>query len=515
MSMSALPETGAGRRATTAMTDPLTSLPQRGAVEGWLVDALRAAVATPNQVAVAFVDVDAFGAVIETVGMAAADVVLRTLSSRIQVAADHVGGRVARAGGDEFAVVLPAVADNAGAHRLVSDVVDHAFGRAIEVAGHRLYLTASTGLALSPPSDPQELLRRATIALGRVKRSGGGRVSAYEPMPSATAANLARHAELHLALEREELTAYYQPIVDVTDSRVVGIEALVRWEDPQRGVLAPAAFLPAIENNPLIEDVGALVLRHACIDTALLVTQVPELSFVSVNVAPRQLADRAFPGRVRTELEAAGLAPGRLVLELTNVDRVDDVAPAGGVIKELRAQGIRLAIDDFGTGQATLAALRELPIDLLKIDRTFVERLGRSDEDATIVASVASLAGSMGIETVADGVETDEQAVAVRALGCRFAQGHRWSPAVPLVELPDTIERVTRDGHRKARRSRELPGGPVETRRIVEMHRSGASPQTIAAALNRAGMQTAAGTRWHAAQVLRMLDAAPEADESG
>jgi diguanylate cyclase (GGDEF)-like protein len=504
----------AASRSADAMTDPLTSLPQRAAVGGWLTDALRAAVATTRQAAVGLVDVDGFSEVIEMAGVDAADVVLQTLARRMQVATDHVGGRLARAGGDEFAVVLPAVSGELDAERLMAEVVDHAFGRPVTVADNAVYLTASTGVALSPPSDPQELMRRATVALARVKQTGGGRVAVYQPLPSATASNLARHSELHRAVEADELAAYYQPIVDVADVRVVGVEALVRWEHSTRGVLAPAEFLPAIADNPLIDDVGGVVLHQACVDSALLVTQVRDLSYVAVNVAPRQLRDRDFPDRVLTELDAAGLSPRRLVLELTGLASIDDLSVAGTVMTELREQGIRLAIDGYGTGSATLTALRQLPVDIVKIHRSFVAGLGRSEEDANIVASVASLAHSMGIETVADGVETEEQATAVRALGCRLAQGHWWSAAVPLTELPETIERINRDGHRQARRQRGLPGGPVEIRRIIEMHRSGASVQTIAAALNRAGLLTSTGSRWHAAQVLRVLDSAVD-DETG
>ena len=488
------------------MTDPLTALPQRPALQVWLTDALRAAVASGHEVAVGLIDIDAFGAVIETLGMAAADLVMQTLASRLQVAVDHAGGRLARAAGDEFAVVLPAVEGPAEARRLLGAVVEDAFAPPLGVSGQTLYLTASTGIALSPPSEPQELLRRATVEQARIKAAGGGRTAIYQPLPSATAGTLALHTDLHAALERGQVIAHYQPIVDVVESRVVGVEALVRWVHPDRGVLAPVEFLPGVTDTPLIESLGASVLRQACADAALLVTQVSDLSYFSVNVAPRQLADRQFVERVLRELQAAGLSPHRLLLEITEVARVEELTNARAVMDELRGHGVRITIDDFGTGYATLAALRELPIDMLKIDRTFIAGLGHSDDDATIIASIASLARSMGIETVADAVETDEQADAVRALGCRYAQGHRWSPAVAPADLPDAIERINRVGHRRARRPRGLPGGPVETRRILEMHRSGASVQTIAAALNRAGLQTVAGTRWHAAQVQRVLE---------
>ena len=497
------------------MTDPLASLPERPAVVVWLTDALRAAVAADHEVAVALVDVDAFGAVIETLGVVGSDDVLRTLAGRLQEAAERVGVRLARGAGDEFAVVLPEIADERAARAVLADLVAAAFGSPVSASGQTLYLTASTAVALSPPSDPQELLRRAIVELGRVKATGGGRISMYRPQPSTAAHALALHADLHQAIENEQLVAYYQPIVDIAETRVVGMEAVVRWLHPERGVLAPVEFLPGITDTPLVDEIGTRMLRQACADMAAVATRVPELSYVGVNLAPRQLADPGLPDRVLGEVDAAGLDPHRLVLEVTEVARVESLAGARDVMVELRSRGVRIAMDNFGTGYSTLAALRQLPLDVVKIGRTFVEGLGHSDEDATVVASIASLATSLGMATVADGADTAEQAAAVLALGCRLAQGRRWSPPVALSELAATIERVNRDGHRPARRPRDLPGGPVEIRRIAELYRSGASAQTIAAALNRAGMQTAAGTRWHAAQVQRVIDADALADVPG
>jgi predicted signal transduction protein with EAL and GGDEF domain len=237
----------------------------------------------------------------------------------------------------------------------------------------------------------------------------------------------------------------------------------------------------------------------------------PDLAHIAVNVAPRQLTSPGFEESVLAALTDAGLGPEHLVLEITETALVHDLSVARAALNALRAHGIRIALDDFGTGYATLTSLRQLPIDMLKIDRTFVAGLGESDQDATIVASVVALARSIGIDAVAEGVETERQAEAARAVGCRLGQGYYWSQAVPAADLPAVTARITTEGGatrvRRRGQDRTHRAGPVETRRIVELHAAGASAQTIAAALNQAGMLTEAGRRWHPAQVNRVIDA--------
>jgi len=492
-----------------ALTDALTGLPQRPVVREWLRADLAAAPGGTH-VAVALVNVDGFSVVIESLGMPAADAALQQLAGRLRDAAGGLGLRVARAGGDELAVVVPAVAGTAAAEGLVAEVVGATFDRPFSVHGQVLYLTASAGVAVSPPADPDELLRRATLALTSVKRAGGGRAATFDARPTRPPRNLALYAELREAMARAELAPHYQPILDVTTSRVVGLEALLRWNHPTRGVVAPAEFLPPIAGSPLIEDLGMRVLRQACQDAATLMTTQPGLGYVAVNVAPRQLTRPEFAEQVLAALAAADLSPQHLVLEITETALVHDLSVARAALNALRANGIRIALDDFGTGYATLTSLRQLPIDMLKIDRTFVAGLGESDQDATIVASVVSLARSIGIDAVAEGIETARQAEGVRAVGCRLGQGYFWSPAVPAVALASTLAEIRDTAGRSApqppAQERAQPAGPVPTRRIIELHRTGASERTIAAALNQAGMLTAAGRRWHPVQVKRVID---------
>jgi diguanylate cyclase (GGDEF)-like protein len=492
--------------------DALTSLPQRPIVRDWLGDALTA-LPSDRHAAVALVNVDGFSVVIESLGMAAADAALLQLTGRLKTAAGEADIGLARAGGDEFALVLPQVGDAADAERTVASIVEAAFGRPLSVDGQVLYLTASCGVALSPPGDADELLRRATVALVSVKRAGGGRAATYQSQQSKVPRNLALYAELRDALARGELSPHYQPIVDVTDSRVVGLEALLRWNHPVRGIVGPAEFLAPIADSLLIEELGIRVLRQACQDAAALMTSHPDLAYVAVNVAPRQLTARDFHEHVLAALADAELEPQRLVLEITETALVDDLSVARAALNTLRAHGIRIALDDFGTGYATLTSLRQLPIDMLKIDRTFVSGLGESDQDARIVASVVSLAKSIGIHAVAEGVETVRQAEAVRAVGCGLGQGYFWSAAVPADDVPATLTRITAAGRpmtttRRARMESVPTTSPVETRRIIELHRAGASPQTIAGALNQAGLQTSFGRRWHAVQVVRVIETA-------
>jgi diguanylate cyclase (GGDEF)-like protein len=494
------------------MTDALTSLAQRPLVREWLGTAL-ATLPAHRHAAVALVNVDGFSVVIESLGMLAADAALQQLSGRLRVAATEAGVGLARAGGDEFALVIPEVAHAVEAERLVAEVVEAAFGRPLSVGGQILYLTASSGIAVSPPADPDEMLRRATVALGSIKRAGGGRAATFQARRSAAPRNLALYAELREAMVREELAPHYQPIVDLTDSRVVGLEALLRWNHPVRGVVGPAEFLPPIAGSLLIEDLGIRVLRQACQDAAVLLSHHPDFAYIAVNVAPRQLTSPGFREHVLAALADAGLAPHHLVLEITETALVHDLSVARAALNALRAHGIRVALDDFGTGYATLTSLRQLPIDMLKVDRTFVAGLGESGQDASIVASVVSLARSIGIDAVAEGVETVRQAEAVRAVGCHLGQGYYWSAAVPADELPATLDRITATFDRdvlvnRTRAERAVRAGPVETRRIIELHRAGASAETIAAALNKAGLSTALGRRWHAVQVMRVIDSA-------
>jgi diguanylate cyclase (GGDEF)-like protein len=506
------PHSGSGLSAAgPGLLDALTGLPQRPMAREWLVSALASAPAG-HEVAVALVNVDGFSVVIDSLGMAAADAALQQVAGRLRAAASAWGLGLARAGGDEFALVLPRVTEPAETERLVADVVEAAFGRPFSVQGQVLYLTASSGIAASAPADPDELLRRATVALASVKRAGGGRAATFQHRSAEAPRNLALYGELREAMGRGELSAHYQPIVDVNDSRVVGLEALLRWNHPVRGVVGPAEFLPPIAGSLLIEDLGMRVLRKACQDAAELMQSHPDLRYVAVNVAPRQLTGAGFRDQVLAALTAADLGPEHLVLEITETALVDDLSIARSALNALRAHGIRVALDDFGTGYATLTSLRQLPIDMLKIDRTFVSGLGASDQDATIVASVVSLARSIGIDAVAEGVETPRQAEAVRAVGCGLGQGYHWSAAVPATDLPATIAQITSGGRaiagRRGRAGQAQPAGPVETRRIIELHRAGASAPTIAAALNQAGMQTKAGRRWHPTQVTRVIQEA-------
>jgi diguanylate cyclase (GGDEF)-like protein len=493
------------------LTDALTGLPQRPLVREWLSAALGSSPAG-GQVGVVLVNVDGFSVVIESLGMPAADAALQQLAGRLRDAATRLGLKVARAGGDEFALVLPDVSDAQAAERLAGEAVAAAFERPFSVQGQVLYLSASSGISVTPPADPDELLRRATLTMHSVKRAGGGRVATFAPRPSQSPRNLELYAELREAMARGELSPYYQPIIDVVDSRAVGLEALLRWNHPTRGVVGPAEFLPPIAGSPLIEDLGMRVLRQACLDLATLRASHPQLGYVAVNVAPRQLTRPEFAEQVVAALEAAHLSPQHLVLEITETALVHDLSVAAAALNALRAHGIRVALDDFGTGYATLTSLRQLPIDMLKIDRTFVAGLGESDQDATIVASVVSLAQSIGIDAVAEGVETARQAEAVRAIGCRLGQGYYWSRAVPAAAVPATLLDIsvaaTRTPAPAKPPQRDQPADTVHTRRIIELHRAGASDRTIAAALNQAGLLTRAGRRWHPVQVTRVIEAA-------
>jgi diguanylate cyclase (GGDEF)-like protein len=413
-----------------AHTDSLTGLANRFTLHG----ALRAALAQDRLIALFALDLDHFKLVNDTLGHAAGDQLLQTVAARL-LACRRPGDLIARLGGDEFAVLVLSTEDGVDvdpgvlAQRLIE-----LLEQPVEIQGRSLRASASIGIAR--PADAlvsaDDLLVHADIALYAAKKAGRGRHESYSVvLGDRNRRSVTIEHELRQAVSRGELALHWQPKVDIETSRVVGAEALLRWRHPELGAVAPVEFIAIAEKSGLIRDVGAWVLREACVVAA---AALPGLT-ISVNVSPAQLRDDEFIACVRDALATSGLEPGRLELEITESVFIDDVDGALQRLHALRALGLRVALDDFGTGYSSLAYLRRFPFDTLKIDRAFVNELMTSLDARAIVQMISQLALTLNMRTVAEGVETSAQLTAVASVGCDEVQGYLVSPPCALDEF--------------------------------------------------------------------------------
>lgn len=422
-------------RATDALAhrathDLLTGLPDRSLLMERLVAAL--STTAPARVAVLVVDFDRFKRVNDTVGHAGGDAVLVALAGRLRslVPAEHM---VARFGGDEF-VVLARNVDHRSATDL-GQLLVAGLDEPTSVGTGYLRVGASIGVALSTPGiTPAEILQNADAAMYAAKEAGRGRVAVFEEaLRRRVVERLDIERDLDAAIADEQFELHYQPIVTVGSNEVVAVEALVRWRHPTRGVVGPDRFIAIAEETGKIGDIGRWVLQQACRDVARWRVSRPAL-YVSVNVAMPQLYDPKFALDISTALTAAGVPAEALMIEVTESMAMEDPVTALLALGRIRAMGVRIAIDDFGTGHSSLDHLRQLPADTLKIDRSFVAELDAGGTH-TIAGAVISLAHALGLQTVAEGVETPEQLEDLRALGCDLAQGYLFSKPKPVAGL--------------------------------------------------------------------------------
>ncbi|HEY7946146.1 MAG TPA: GGDEF domain-containing phosphodiesterase, partial [Acidimicrobiales bacterium] len=332
----------------------------------------------------------------------------------------------------------PSLAEEPGRFaRRIADVLQKPFTHREQ----EIFLSGSVGIALSVPgSTAEDLLAEADTAMYRAKESGQPYTVFDSEMRFTAASRLSIEAGLHRAVERNELVLHYQPAIRLADGALVGVEALARWQRPGHGIVAPAEFIPIAEQTGLIIPIGAWVLEEACRQGAEWRRQFNgEGPRVAVNVSALQLTQTGFPGRVGAVLLRTGLPASALCLELTESVLIDDAGSARAALTELRAQGVAVALDDFGTGYASLGYLQQYPVDELKVDRSFVSQLGPNVARGAIVRSVVDLAHSLGMSVVAEGVETLDQLVALRRMGCDTAQGYYFSEPVPAPELTARI----------------------------------------------------------------------------
>ena len=422
--------------AHLAHHDPLTDLPNRLLFTDRTEQALASAQIHKRGCALLLLDLDHFKIINDSLGHNVGDQLLKLVAERLQ-SLFGPGVTLARLGGDEFAVLAescPQVVQAAALAQRMLDVMKQPF----IFDGHQLFVSASIGISLFPNDalSAEQLLRNADSALFKAKGVGRESYALYTEELTAHAQNRVEVAsELRRALEQQELRVYYQPVHDLTGSRLVGLEALVRWQHPERGLVPPIEFIPIAERTGLIAEIDAWVMDQACRQMCQWLADGVRLSFVAVNVSSRLFARRELYEQVAQVLHDTGLDPAFLELEVTESAVMDDPEAALEQLHRLRELGLRLAIDDFGTGYSSLLRLKRLPVQKLKIDQGFVAGLPWDEDDMAIVRVVIALAKSMGMQVQAEGIEQVEQARFLLEQGCDLGQGYWFGRPIPAHEL--------------------------------------------------------------------------------
>jgi diguanylate cyclase (GGDEF)-like protein len=419
-----------------ALTDAVTGLPNRNALTDRLEASLARLRRTPSTTCILFCDVDHFKVVNDTLGHLAGDAFLGEVARRLTAGTDATD-LVARIGGDEFVVLLESVNEPTDAvlvaHRLKDEIA-----RSWAHEGHVFHLTVSMGVATTgdPDASIDDLLRRADIAMYRAKDRGRDRVEMYDQSFDEELGHaLTMQQWLREALSGDGLVLHYQPVVSLTDGRVVGAEALLRMRGPDGALVPPVEFLPHAEASGLITRVGAWVLDQALVDLRQWHDRGLDHT-LAINVSPTQLNQEGFAADLLARVREAGVDPGSLCVEVTETVLVQDDDRVSGVLSQLHDAGVRIALDDFGTGYSSLSWLLEFPVDLVKIDRSFVRDLGVDVRRTAIVEAVLQVSHRTGLRVVAEGIETQDQADRLLEMGCRLGQGYLLGRPVPLTEPP-------------------------------------------------------------------------------
>jgi diguanylate cyclase (GGDEF)-like protein/PAS domain S-box-containing protein len=419
-----------------AFHDSLTNLANRALFHDRVRHAMQRRTLTET-VGVLFLDLDQFKAVNDSLGHSAGDALLIEVAGRLNTCT-RPGDTIARLGGDEFAILV----ENAKAtieFTAVAERIRTALLEPVVIHGSSLVIRASIGIATADPgmNDAEQLIRNADLAMYRAKERRDGVFVLYDPtMHSTLVDRLALEAELRLAVAEQLLHVHYQPTYMLDTGRLVGVEALVRWNHPDRGQIPPDAFIPIAEQTGLIHELGLFVLREACQQGRRWLDATPGVPLsIAVNISGKQLQRIGFTDEVREVLVQTGLPPSSLVLEMTESVLMHDTDGSSQALLELKEMGIRIAIDDFGTGYSSLSYLHRFPVDILKIDRSFVERLSGVNAEESLVQSIVQLAQTLQLETIAEGIEDHGQLLALRRLGCQVAQGYHFGRPGP----PDVV----------------------------------------------------------------------------
>ena len=434
-----------------ALHDDLTGLPNRTLFYRRVRAAITAA--ARSEVAVLIIDLDHFKEVNDTLGHYSGDLLLQDLAKRLRRVL-RTSDIVSRLGGDEFAVLLTDLATSAAAESVAQQLL-LTLQEPLQLRGLGINLKASIGLALYPLDgrDVDSLMKRADIAMYRAKAEQRGFSHYTQNEDPYSADRLALIEALRRAIERDELVLHYQPKVDLDTRRLVGVEALVRWPDPGRGFIPPAEFISLAEHTGLIRGLTRVVLRRALRE----IREAPvQNATVAVNISVHDLLDPQFPAEIKEQLHAAEIPAERLVLEVTEGAIMADPGHARLVLSELHQTGVQIALDDFGTGYSSLTHLRQLPVNEIKIDRSFVGQMLKEESDRVIVESIIALAHNLGLRVVAEGVETQESWERLADLHCDSAQGLLISPGLPITALLSWHERWVAAGTVTRARSERL-----------------------------------------------------------
>jgi diguanylate cyclase (GGDEF)-like protein len=421
--------------AHQALHDALTGLPNRLLFGDRLSHALERAERSGSEVAVLFLDLDRFKTVNDSLGHAAGDDLLCTVAERVATCM-RSADTAARLGGDEFAVLLEDLTSSTEAVRVAERIVE-ALRAPIAVAGREIFVSTSIGIA----TGAGDLLRQADVAMYRAKAEGKGRFAIYEAgMQAEVLERLDIEGALQRAVERGELELHYQPIIALATGTMAGVEALLRWNHPERGLVMPLSFVPLAEETGLIVGIGRFVIREACRQAAAWrAAGAPAGLSVNVNLSGRQLEDPGLLDTVAGALRETGLDPGSLVLEITETVLMQDTEATIERLRALRALGVRLAVDDFGTGYSSLRYLNRFPVDVLKMAKPFVDGLGAGAEHSALARAIVDLGANLGMHIVAEGIERPEQLDALRALGCGYGQGYHFSRPLAAGELTPQV----------------------------------------------------------------------------
>jgi len=423
--------------AHMAHYDALTDLPNRLLFREHLVKALESV--DREKLAVLCIDLDRFKVVNDTLGHPIGDALLRAVGDRLQASARPTD-LVARLGGDEFAIVQTGTEQPFGATALATRLIAE-IAKPFDLDRHQVVIGASVGVSIAPNdgSDPDKLLKNADLALYRAKSDGRDSCRFFEPdMDARMQARRTMEIDLRRALALGEFEVYYQPLITLKTQKISGFEALLRWHHPERGMVPPLEFIPLAEEIGLIGQIGAWVLKQACLEAATW----PDDIHVAVNLSPAQFRHRAIVLDVVAALGASGLPARRLEVEITEAVLLQDTESNIGILDEMRNLGVRISMDDFGTGYSSLAYLQKFPFDKIKIDRSFVKNLPERPQSIAIVRAVTALGIGLGMKTTAEGVETEEELQALKEEGCTEVQGYLFSKPVPAAQAAQLLQNL-------------------------------------------------------------------------
>lgn len=424
-----------------AFHDALTGLPNRVLFAERLDQALTDALRNQDNLAVMFMDLDKFKTINDTLGHSVGDELLKEVANRLQHCL-RGGDTVARWGGDEFTLLLAKIRTIADATGTAQRILD-AFKEVVKIDRHEIYINASIGIACFP-DDGQEaevLLQNADVALYQCKEQGRGIFRVYDADMNSEATELfALQNNLRHALERQEFMLYYQPQINLQSGGITGLEALIRWQHPEQGLVSPATFIPLAEESDLIVEIGKWVLEKACqqIVEWQQITGLPLT--ISVNLSTRQFYDPTLVETISQVLRQTQLDPKYLELEITETIAIKNISLAQQVLKQLQGMGIKIAMDDFGTGFSSLNYLTQLPLDTLKIDQSFIKRLTSDAKELEVINAVLSLGRGLHLSVVAEGVDTPEQLELLKSLKCETVQGFLISPPLPVLEATSKLQ---------------------------------------------------------------------------